>query len=65
MNVWSVTTDTEHAMQNAVRVKSAKHEDLQRSMRDAMQRSELYGTMDVGRTKYTPEYYMEIPKWLR
>lgn len=65
VNVWSVTTDTEHAMQNAVRVKSAKHEDLQRSMRDAMQRSELYGTMDVGRTKYTPEYYMEIPKWLR
>jgi len=65
VNVFSVTTDTEFAIQNTVAVKSGRHEGLQDAMRRAAARSDLIQSADRGVQTYKTNKRMELPAWLK
>lgn len=62
--VWNVTTDTEHAMANAIHIKSERHVTMQTQMRAAMAKSELAPQTEVGKRSYVASSTMEVPSWL-
>lgn len=65
VNVWVIQTDAEEAITRRVLEKQTAHQAMQRSLADAMRRTQLETVRgDLGLSRYQPRKRMEVPSWL-
>lgn len=66
VHVWVIQTDTEEAITRRVLEKQTAHQAMQRSLADAMRKTQLELIRgDLFLRKYQPAKRMEMPTWLR